>query len=253
VRNSGVLDIYEKLRLVSGGRILDIGTQKGHFIGTLKKSLNSFESITGIDISEEDLEKAQENHRDDQTNFLLMNAENLDFEDESFDTVSISYSIHHLENPRRVFQEMYRVLKPNGHLLLQEMFCDGNQTDSQRMDMLVHHWDAKIDSLLGIPHFETLSRVQLRDLVSSVNFSHIELFEATRDIGCIFCNDMQRCENPMNFEIIDGVIKDIDGNLEKMIDHPSYEELKAEADELKEKVHLYGSSSASSLFFICRK
>lgn len=253
VENSGAVDIYNQLKMISGGKLLDVGTQEGTFIQTLARSLKDFDSFIGIDISGEHIAVAKEKFPDMPVSFQIMNAEKLEFSDHSFDTVCISYSIHHLENPTDVLQEMHRVLRPGGTFILQEMFCDGNQSDAQRMDTLVHHWDAKIDSQLGIPHFETLSRIQIRDLVGSLNFSHIDFYEATRDVGCLFCEEMQKCENPLNPVIVADTIKQIDDNLEKMADQTNYEELQQEAEALKGRLRMTGTSSASILFFICSK
>ncbi|MGY5875884.1 MAG: class I SAM-dependent methyltransferase, partial [Candidatus Thorarchaeota archaeon] len=129
IKNSGALDIQNRLQSMSGGRILDVGTQHGSFISTLMKSMRDYEEFVGIDILEENLEKARESFSDGPVKFELMNAEELSFDDESFDTVSISFSLHHLENVRAVLGEMVRVLKPEGHLIIQEMFSDDDQSD----------------------------------------------------------------------------------------------------------------------------
>jgi len=54
-----------------------------------------------------------------------MNAERMDFANESFDTVSISASLHHLPNIQQVLAEISRVLKPGGNFILAEMHRDG--------------------------------------------------------------------------------------------------------------------------------
>ena len=45
IRNSGALEIRNRLGLISGGKILDVGTQQGSFISTLMKSLKDYESM----------------------------------------------------------------------------------------------------------------------------------------------------------------------------------------------------------------
>lgn len=46
--------------------------------------------------------------------------ENLSFDDTSFDAITISFGIRNFENYQKGLQEMYRVLKPNGILLILE-------------------------------------------------------------------------------------------------------------------------------------
>jgi ubiquinone/menaquinone biosynthesis C-methylase UbiE len=250
---SGSVEICQRLGEISGGKILDVGTEQGEFISTLMKTLKDYGSFIGIDISEEDLEKARAKFREMPVEFKTMNAEKMDFHDDSFDTVCISHSIHHLENPEKVLIEMKRVLRPGGYLILQESFSDGEQSEDKLTSILIHHWHAKVDSFRGIPHFETLSRNQLRDLIGSMNMSNIEVFESKRYVKCLFCDDMKQCENPKDKDIIDFEIKGIDNLLEKMKDHPKYEDLFQEAVALRERVKETGSSPASLLFFICRK
>jgi ubiquinone/menaquinone biosynthesis C-methylase UbiE len=253
MKTSGAVEICQHLEEISGGKILDVGTEQGQFIRTLMKVLKDYSSFIGIDISDDDLEKARDRFRDMPVSFKKMNADKMDFHNDSFDTVCISHSIHHLENPEKVLVEINRVLKPRGYLILQESFCDGEQSEDQLTSILIHHWHGKLDSLRGIPHFETLSRNQLRGLIGSINLSKIEVFESKRYINCIFCEDMKKCENPKDKDIIDSEIKGIDNLLEKMKDHPKYETLCQEAATLRERVKETGTSPASILFFICRK
>jgi SAM-dependent methyltransferase len=52
-----------------------------------------------------------------------MDAHRLDFPDASFDLI-VGYGILHHLDPRIAFQEIYRVLKPQGRVLLQEPLAD---------------------------------------------------------------------------------------------------------------------------------
>jgi ubiquinone/menaquinone biosynthesis C-methylase UbiE len=253
MRNSGALEIKERLASVSGGRILDVGTSDGGFIEILLKTLQDYEEIVGIDISEEDLEKAREKFTNDPVSFELMNAESLSYDDESFDTVCISYTIHHLEKINAVLLEMMRVLKPGGYFILQEGFSDSDQSDAQISEILVHHLDAKVDRMKGCPHFETLSRQQLRDFVTNLGLSEIEVFESSKSLHCLFCEIMEKCEDPRGQYRIEYGIQEIDEILERAAELPSFDEIQEEAEILKERVRKTGHEGASQLFFLCKK
>ncbi len=253
LRESGALEVREKLGTISGGNVLDVGTEDGGFIGTLMKTLKDYDSFTGIDISEDELTKAREQFKDTPMNLIVMNAEKMTFQDNQFDTVCASYTIHHLENIDSVLAEMFRVLKPGGTFIIQEMYSDGEQTAAQHVDIEVHTFDAKTDTLLGIPHFEALTRQRLRDYVYKIGLSEIEVFESSWSVKCLFCDDAPDCENPMRADNIDFVIKQIDESLNKMCDHTSYTELKQEAESIKERVKMDGSSAASVMYFIGKK
>jgi len=53
--------------------------------------------------------------------------ENLSFNDASFDALTISFGIRNFENYQKGLQEMYRVLKPNGILLILEFTFPKNR------------------------------------------------------------------------------------------------------------------------------
>jgi len=157
-RASGALEIRKRLQEISGGKVLDVATGSGHFIEALTKMLKDYDCFVGIEISEKELKSARKKFEERRVKFLKMDAEHLKFEDNCFDTVCISYSLHHLANTDRVLAEMMRVLKPDGYFLVQEAFYDGEQSEAQKTHVLQHHWGAEIDSLLGTVHHKTYSK-----------------------------------------------------------------------------------------------
>jgi ubiquinone/menaquinone biosynthesis C-methylase UbiE len=109
--SSNACRIARRLGSVSGGKVLDVATAKGGFIDTLMKTLKCYDSFVGIDYcaseeSREDMESARKRFEGKPVQFFQMNAENLQFEDESFDTVCISHSLHHLDRIDRVLMEI---------------------------------------------------------------------------------------------------------------------------------------------------
>jgi len=253
IRESGAIEIRQKFGTISGGDVLDVGTEAGDFIDTLMKTLLDYNSFTGIDILEDELEKAREQLKDAPVIFKVMNAEMMTFQDNQFDTVCASYSIHHLENIETVLSEMYRVLKPGGNFIIQELYSGGEQTTAQQVDKAVHDLNAKIDTLFRIPHFEALTRQRLKDLVNNVGLDEVETFESSWAVKCLFCKDVNKCQNPTRADNINYVIKRIDNDIDRVREHPSYDELRKEAELLKERVKLEGSSAASVMYFFGKK
>jgi ubiquinone/menaquinone biosynthesis C-methylase UbiE len=248
LRASGAVKVREKLGTISGGNILDVGTQDGEFIDTLMKTLKGYESFVGIDISADDLRKAKEKFEDAPVEFMEMNAERMSFPDNHFDTVCISYSIHHLEHIDTVLSEMHRVLKPGGNFIIQELYSDGDQTEAQRLDRDVHNLNVRIDRLLGIPHFEALTREELRTAVEKLTLSALETYETAWQVKCLFCDNAPGCEDPLNKENVDFVLQEIDKDLARIADHPAYDELRKMGEAIKARVKLTGSSAASVMY-----
>ena len=61
---SGAGIIADRLKGISGGRVLDVATGDGDFILALKQALGDYDSFVGIDVSREEIEKARENRTD---------------------------------------------------------------------------------------------------------------------------------------------------------------------------------------------
>lgn len=108
------------------GKILEVGTGKGHFTIQLAKEGYRF---TSIDVSEEEQNYAKLNIKhlnlEDHVDFKLENAENLSFKDNSFDIVFSINTMHHLPNPDRVIDEIVRVLTAKGKIILSDFTQEG--------------------------------------------------------------------------------------------------------------------------------
>jgi ubiquinone/menaquinone biosynthesis C-methylase UbiE len=253
---SGATRIWERLKLISAGRILDVATGNGEFIDTLMKALKNYDSFVGIDYSKKDVEAANKRFERQPVEIMEMNAEAMEFENSSYDTVSISFSLHHLSRIDKVLAEMKRVLKPGGYFIIQEPFCDGEQTEAQKTDILQHHWDAEIDSLLDVTHNKTFTKQRIKDIVNNLKLEEVEVFESTRMVACLFCEDKFECEDPKNEKTANHCIKEIDDNLRRLEEHldlKTRNRLKEEGEKLKERIRKTGSAEASHLFFISKK
>ena len=101
-------------------KILDLGTGPGFFPMILSEAGYT---VTAVDYTEEMLEKAKENlgkytkYGLERVTLQRMDAQNLEFADETFDVVISRNLTWNLEKPEQAYQEWMRVLKPGGVLL----------------------------------------------------------------------------------------------------------------------------------------
>ena len=128
---SGGIDYYWRWRLVkiagieTSEHVLDLATGSGDVLFALRQNLPERTKITGVDFCEPMLEEARNKRNakslDANSNqFLLGDCLSLDFPDQSFDLITISFGLRNLSNREKGLKEIYRVLKPNGRLIVLE-------------------------------------------------------------------------------------------------------------------------------------
>jgi SAM-dependent methyltransferase len=250
--------IAERLGSISGGRVLDVATGQGGFIDTLMNTLKDYESFTGIDScashnSAEEMRDGRAHFRGKPVELLWMKGEALGFGDGSFDTVCISYALHHLDDVDAVLTEMKRVLRPGGRFIIQELHCDGNKTEAQRVGALDHEWCARIDSLLGMTHNKAFTRQRLMDIANSLGLMELEVFDSDHPMDCLFCERNSMCEDPKNQAKFHDLIGRVDETFERMKGYPDLEvrnRIKEEGEMIKKAIARSGSAEASYLFII---
>ena len=169
--------LTQALGSISGGKVLDVATGEGDFIKTLVGNLKSYVEIIGIDVIGYTKAAGSIFYGED-VRFMQMDAERLGFGNESFDTVSISSSLHHLESIPQCLGEMKRVLKSGGHLIIRETHRD-IQAEPQLTDMYIHHWVAEVDSALGFTHNRTFARQELIDLAEGLILCNVEVYDVS--------------------------------------------------------------------------
>ncbi|MEX0332629.1 MAG: class I SAM-dependent methyltransferase [Puniceicoccaceae bacterium] len=107
--NQTLPGIIDRLGLHSDSRVLDIGCGPGNSTFLLSQT---GADLTGIDFSEKMISVAADKHPE--LTFKVGDAENLGFDNSTFDAVVANYIVHHLPDPVRVFGEISRVLKSGG-------------------------------------------------------------------------------------------------------------------------------------------
>ena len=99
--------------------VLEIGCGNGNGTKLIKKYFHPLH-ITAIDLDEKMIQIAQRTIHDETTTFQIMDASKLDFPNESFDAIFDFGIIHHIPNWKECIEELRRVLKEGGKLILAE-------------------------------------------------------------------------------------------------------------------------------------
>lgn len=106
----------EVRRMMRPGRtLLNVGCGKGAFNRALS---DRFVRSIGVDINESDIKTAQRLVKDNNITFRKMDATKLQFSASSFDAVLCTEVLEHVPDPEAVVQNIHRVLKKGGQLVV---------------------------------------------------------------------------------------------------------------------------------------
>lgn len=114
--------VVNKVAATKPKRILDVATGTGDLAINLAKT--DAEEIIGLDISAGMLsvgkEKVAAKNLDDRIKMVQGDSENLPFEDDYFDAITVAFGIRNFETLEKGLAEILRVLKPGGIFVILE-------------------------------------------------------------------------------------------------------------------------------------
>jgi ubiquinone/menaquinone biosynthesis C-methylase UbiE len=108
------------LQLQDGDFVLDLGCGPGADLLALSKAVGVTGSVFGVDSSYAMIAQAKEQSRNLKSRIELTaaDAEGLPFEDGTFDACRADRVFQHLEDPKRALQELFRVTKSGGRIVV---------------------------------------------------------------------------------------------------------------------------------------
>lgn len=134
---AGVGYHFDYARIAEGDSVLDLGSGSGTdvFVAALYTGSNG--SVTGIDMTNEQLEKSRA-LRDaagmDHVHFEKGYIEDLPFDDDEFDVVISNGVINLSPDKDQVFEEVHRVLRSGGTLAISDIISERQMPDSIKSD-----------------------------------------------------------------------------------------------------------------------
>jgi ubiquinone/menaquinone biosynthesis C-methylase UbiE len=167
------------------GIIIDIGCGPGYLLEIISRQFPSV-AIIGIDSSEEMVIAAKARAESSiflkRATFLVGNVGNLPLQDGSVDFAVSTLSLHHWLNPLKGFEEIHRVLKPGGQVLLFDLRRDSRRffyyllrfAQAMVVPSALRRASEPLGSLLA-----SYSVAELKDLLAKTKFEKKEIIEGS--------------------------------------------------------------------------
>ncbi|MEW5819538.1 MAG: class I SAM-dependent methyltransferase [Cyanobacteriota bacterium] len=157
------IKILMKKKLITGGRLLEIGCAYGNFLAEVRPLFNY---TAGIDFSDEAVEKAK-----DYADVIIKGGiEQLDLFDKDFDTIISTNVIEHVYNPHEFVSKACSKLSYNGTLILITPKFDG---------IWYHLLKSKWHSFKIPEHICFYNKSSMKKLFSDNGFNNIQIFSAS--------------------------------------------------------------------------
>ena len=165
-----IADLIEKDK-----KVLDVGCGKGFMLHDFQEFSSAY-TVAGIDVSKYAIENAMDSVK---KNVKIGDAKEIPFEDNSFDCVYAPFVISVVPDPVKVVQEMHRVCRVGGHVIVLNHFLSENRflarTERLISPLTVHigfKADVDLSSFIARSGFRPVSieRVSVPKLWSLLTF-----------------------------------------------------------------------------------
>ena len=160
--------LFQEINTQPYGQLLEIGIGIGTHLPLYHRH-----QVTGIDTSKKMLQIARKKKRKHIT-LMQMNGENLSFKDQTFDYIVLSHVITVVDNPEKLLEESFRVLKPKGKIYILNHFTPNNW---------LRHIDHSFQVISKLFHFKsffqinTLTTINKFTLIKEINIDRLSYFK----------------------------------------------------------------------------
>lgn len=182
-------------RSVAGLSILDIGSGAGGADVVLIRD-HAASRVIGIDVAPGLVElaaaRARRLHLHDRIEYQLVQPGALPFPDASFDAVFSKDAIIHVDDKHALYAEMFRVLRPGGHLLVSDWL---GSDDASLVPLTREFIEASGHN------FAMVSLSYVGRLVSSLGFSEIELEDRQAWYAVVATEELARLRGQLGVKI----------------------------------------------------
>ncbi|TET24575.1 MAG: arsenite methyltransferase [Candidatus Bathyarchaeum sp.] len=163
--------------LREGDTVLDLGSGGGIDVFLAAKKVGPRGKVIGVDMTKEMVNRAMDTaskHGYENVEFRLGEIENLPITEHSVDVVISNCVINLSTDKEKVFREAYRVLKPNGRIMISDLVTEQELPEEVRKS-----FDAWAGCVAG-----ALEKGQYLDTIRRAGFKNVRIVsESTYNIG----------------------------------------------------------------------
>lgn len=236
--------LAELLKGLQRPKILDVGTGGGGFVDLIQSVYSDYGTIIGIDTNNRAIEAFQGRFKDERITCQQMDVLHMTFEQETFDVVCLSNTLHHLDNIQETMDAMIHVLKQGGFLIINEMYSDVD-SEAKKTHVLMHHFWAEVDRFNGVTHHETLKRQTIVDVLDKL--AGVQALEAWDMTG------FEEQDSEISEEDYRYLEKTLDQSVSRVPASQNQEVYVKKADDLKKRLRDVGFDSANQLLVAMQK
>jgi len=154
--------------LKEGEAVLDLGSGGGIDVFLAANKVGPTGKVIGVDMTKEMVERAEaiaSNHGYKNVEFRLGEIESLPVEDATVDVIISNCVVNLAPDKLKVFQEAYRVLKPNGRLMVSDHVTEGRLHETVR-----NSFDAWAGCIAG-----ALEKGEYLDKIKRAGFTNVKI------------------------------------------------------------------------------
>ena len=237
--NNKSIEKIEYLKPQDGGDILDIACGTGSFSEILQSSFGSYQSITGVDVEKKFEKEFYDCLGREKAQFVSGDIRHFLEKDRIFNTLSLSFSLHHIPGIKELLKKAVQKLASGGLLIVREMYMTGFNP-SQEAGNLLHAFAAKLDRTAGKYHRVIYTEPEILDILDSTGLEVIHSFKTP------YPDEIEQKK-----ETLEKYINNIRDRMEKL-KGPDYEKHNSELEKISEAVFKNGISTAPLITSILR-
>jgi SAM-dependent methyltransferase len=158
----------EHAHISEGDAVLDLGSGAGNDCFVARRIVGESGSVTGLDFTEEMLEKANINNKKlgyINVNFIKGDIENIPLDDNLFDVVISNCVLNLVPDKTKAFSEIKRVLKSGGHFCVSDIVIKGNLPDKLR----------EVATLYAGCVSGALKKEEYLDVINKAGYTNVEI------------------------------------------------------------------------------